>query len=290
MTAGIYAARKKLKTLILTENVGGQMVYSGNVENYSGFSAISGVDLTAQFRRHLETIPEDLELLEGKKVTLIDKNIVSFSVEDSSGKTYYAKAIIICSGRTPKSLGVAGEQKFLGKGVSVCAVCDAPLYKNKDVAVVGGGNSAMDALFTLSKLARRIYSIHPESRLAGDEVLKSKISGNAAITFFPESKIVEILGDKVVSGIKIIKPVGEQILPVQGVFIEIGWKPETSFDRLTRKNYDGEIIVDQNMQTNVPGLFAAGDVNNAWGEQIVIASGEGAKAAIAAASYIARLK
>ncbi len=174
--------------------------------------------------------------------------------------------------------------------MAVCATCDAPLFKNKDVAVVGGGNSAMDALLALSKVARRIYSVNLNQDLTGDEVLKSKIVSQPQITFYNNTKTLEVLGEQVVAGLKVQRQdVAEEVLPVSGIFVEIGYVPSNNFDQLTDKNQHGEIKVDQNLQTSVPGIFAAGDINDAWGEQIVIAAGEGSKAALAAADYLNRL-
>lgn len=291
MTAGIYTARKKLKTLILAKEVGGQMVWSSDVENYTGFSMISGGDLTNKFREHLDTIKEDLELKDGFEVTNIEKNITSFEVETKQGQNFFAKTIIIASGKSPRHLGIPGEEKFFGRGVAVCATCDAPLYKNKDVAVVGGGNSAMDAILALSKVARRVYSINMNDGLVGDEVLRNKITNSGNVSFFSQTKTLEIMGEQFVAGIKIQKFGHDaETLVVNGVFVEIGYVPSNDFDNLTHKNDKGEITVDGNLQTSVPGIFAAGDINDAWGEQIIIAAGEGAKAAIAVSDYLNRIR
>jgi len=291
MTAAIYTARKKLKTLLLTKQLGGQMVWSADVENYAGFSLITGVELTLKFEEHLKSIKEDLEVKDGTEVVRLEKNVKSFQVDTADGTAYYARAIIIASGKNPRRLGIPGEDKFFGHGVAVCATCDAPLYKNKDVAVIGGGNSAMDAILSLSKVARRIYSVNLNSELVGDNILKDKIHAIPSVKFFNSTKTVEIVGDQRVSGLR-LEPAGqaEQVVPVHGVFIEIGYEPSHAFDALTVKNQRGEIKVDQNLQTSVPGIFAAGDINDAWGEQIVIAAGEGAKAAMACADYLNRLR
>jgi NADH-dependent peroxiredoxin subunit F len=291
MTAAIYAARKKLKTLLLGKDVGGQMVWSSDVENYSGFSFITGADLTLKFQEHVQSVKEDLEVKLGVEVTDLQKNVVSFEVTDKTGASYYAKAVIIASGKNPRHLGIPGEDKFFGKGVAVCATCDAPLYKNREVAVVGGGNSAMDALLALSKVAKRVHSINLNPDLVGDEVLKNKIHQSQNVTFYNNTKTLEIVGEQSVTGLKIQKKdTPAQLVPVQGIFVEIGYVPSIAFDHLTAKNDKDEIKVDGNLQTNVPGLFAAGDINDAWGEQIVIAAGEGAKAAMAVADYLNRLK
>jgi alkyl hydroperoxide reductase subunit F len=291
MTAAIYTARKKLKTLLLAKQIGGQMVWSSDVENYTGFSMLSGADLTLRFKEHLQHITEDLEVQEGVEVVGMERNITTFEVETKDGQHLYAKAIIVASGKEPRHLGIPGEEKFYGRGVAVCATCDAPLYKSKDVAVVGGGNSAMDALLALSKVARRIYSVNVNEHLVGDEVLKSKVESCPNITFYNTAKTLAVIGEKGVSGLSIQKKDGSmEVLSVSGIFVEIGYVAANAFDRLTDKNEKGEVKVDRNLQSSVPGLFAAGDINDAWGEQIIIAAGEGAKAGIAVANYLNQAK
>lgn len=287
MTAAIYAARKKLKTLIVTKEVGGQMVWSSDVENYTGFTMISGGELAVRFRQHLTSIKESLELVDGIEIVELHKNVVSFEAIDKTGKSYYARSVIIASGKQPRHLGIPGEDKFFGKGVAVCATCDAPLYKNKDVAVVGGGNSAMDAILALSKVARTIYSVNVNDALVGDEVFKNKISSLPQVKFFNKTKTLEIKGETAVAQL-VVQTLGADArgLKVNGVFVEIGYTPSIGFDMLTEKNHHGEVKVDNNLQTSVPGIFAAGDINDAWGEQIIIAAGEGAKAALAVNDYL----
>ncbi len=291
MTASIYTARKKLKTLLIAKEAGGQMVWSSDVENYSGFSFITGADLTLKFEEHVKSIPEDLEVKYGEEVRELEKNITSFAVHTKVGETYYSRSIIIASGKNPKKLGIPGEDKFFGHGVATCATCDAPLYKGKTVAVVGGGNSAMDAILSLSKVAKQVHVVNINDDLSGDEILKEKIVSSSNVMIHKTTKALSIDGDKNVSSITIQK-LGQEpaTINVQGVFVEIGYEPSNSFDKLTEKNDLGEIIVDENLQTSVPGIFAAGDINNAWGEQIVIAAGEGAKAAIAVSDYLNKQK
>lgn len=287
MTAGIYTARKQLQTLILAKQVGGQMVWSSDIENYTGFSLITGADLTENFKKHLDTLKDNLELQEGVEVVSITRLITGFEVVDSLGKKYQSRSVIVASGKEPRHLGIPGEQEFYGKGVSVCATCDAPLYKNKDVAVIGGGNSAMDALQALSKIAKRVYSVNINEKLAGDDLLKKRVESLPNITFYPKAKTLEILGGKFVESLKIQdQNHREVILPVSGVFAEIGFAPSVHFAEIVNTNDHQEVMVDGNLQTSVPGIFAAGDCNDAWGEQIIIAAGEGAKAAMAAADFL----
>lgn len=287
MTAGIYTARKQLKTLILAKQVGGQMIWSSDIENYTGYSMVTGSDLTQKFHEHLDNLKENLELQEGVEVTRINKGITGFEVVDANGKKYYSKTVIIATGKDPRHLGIPGEKEFYGKGVAVCATCDAPLYKNKDVAVVGGGNSALDALMALSKVARTVYSINVNEKLTGDELVKKRVESTPNITFFSNAKTVKIEGEKNVSGLTIQTSSGEtRTLPVNGIFVEIGYTPASTFLENINLNSKGEVMVDSNMQTSMPGVFAAGDINDAWGEQIIIAAGEGAKAAIAVSNFL----
>jgi alkyl hydroperoxide reductase subunit F len=291
MTAAIYTARRKLKTLVLAKAVGGQMIWSADVENYTGFTMISGADLTLRFQEHMAALKEDLEVKLDVEVVSLEKNITSFVIEDKQGNVYYAKSVIVASGKNPRHLGVPGEEKLFGKGVAVCATCDGPLYKGKDVVVVGGGNSAMDAICSLSKSARQVYVINFTDDYTGEGLVKDRIMGCGNVKSFHSSKITEILGDTYVTGVKFQK-IGEpeQELAVSGVFIEIGYEPSIGFADILEKNEKNEIKVDKDLQTSVPGIFAAGDINDAWGEQIIIAAGEGAKAAMAVSNYFTRLK
>ena len=291
MTAAIYTARKKLNTLVLAKEAGGQMVWSSDVENYTGFTMITGADLTLKFEEHLEQLKENLEMKLGAEVVSLEQNITSFQVTDKVGNEYFAKTVIIASGKTPKRLGIPGESEFYGHGVSTCATCDAPLFKDKTVAVVGGGNSALDAALALSKTAQQVYIVNLNTGFVAETVLKEKLENSTNVKIFLNTKATSIVGDKVVTSLE-IQPFGrgKEVLQVGGVFVEIGYEPSHGFDNLTEKNEQGEIIVDGNLQSNVAGLFAAGDINDAWGEQIIIAAGEGAKAAMAVSNYLNKLK
>ncbi len=291
MTAGIYTARRKLNTLVLAKDAGGQMVWSADVENYTGYSMISGADLTLKFQEHMGSLKEDLEVKIGVEVSKLEKNITSFSVEDTKGNVYYSKTIIIASGKLPRHLGVPGEKELFGKGVAICATCDGPLYKGKNVAVVGGGNSAMDAICALSKVAKQVYVINMSDDYTGEGLVKDRINAIPNVKTYHQSKVVKINGTNNVEGM-VIQHMGkpDEELAVNGIFVEIGYEPSVSFANLVTKNEHNEIKVDKDLQTNVPGIFAAGDINDAWGEQIIIAAGEGAKAAMAVSNYLTNLK
>lgn len=291
MTAAIYTARKKLKTLLVTKEIGGQMIWSSDIENYTGFSLITGSELTAKFQEHLESLKDDLEVKTGVEIISLEKNITSFSLEDKQGNSYYSKTVIIATGKNPKHLGIPGEKEFYGHGVSTCATCDAPLYKNKTVAIVGGGNSALDAIVSLAKLAKKVFVVNINQQLVGDEIIKEKAIAFSNVEIINNTKAIAVIGEKQVTQLE-IQEFGKdnRKLDVDGVFIEIGYEPSTDFDNLTGKNNSGEIKVDSNLQTTMAGLFAAGDVNDAWGEQIVIAAGEGAKAAMSVSNYLNKIK
>ncbi|OGE32312.1 hypothetical protein A3D83_02610 [Candidatus Daviesbacteria bacterium RIFCSPHIGHO2_02_FULL_41_10] len=292
ITAAIYTVRKNLKVLMLTKIIGGQASLSGDVENYPGFTMISGADLANKFKAELVAFEsKGLWLKEGVEVTELSGADPDFSVKTSDGKRYQGKTVIIASGRTPKMLGVPGEKELLGKGVATCATCDGPFYRDRDVAVVGGGNSALDAVFSLQKIARSVTIVNITETLRGDEILMKNVTDSPKVKILNNHEVLEILGEGAVGGIKIRvkKTKEEQVLPVSGVFIEIGWMPSTGFDKLTDKNDKGEIEVDQYGASSIPGIYACGDVNDQPGEQIVIAAGEGAKTGLRVTEHLARV-
>ena len=292
ITAAIYAVRKNLKVLVLTKDIGGQAALSGDIENYPGFTLISGDDLAKQFRMELVNFEnQGLWVKTGVEVVDLSGADPQFSVKTSDGSQYHGKTVIIASGRVPKMLGIPGEKEFFRKGVTTCATCDAPFYKDKDVAVVGGGNSALDAAFSLIKVARSVTVINNTDNLRGDEILLKNVTSSPKVKVLNNTEVLQILGEKGVGGIKVkVKGTNEEeILPVSGVFIEIGWTPSTVFDKLTDKNDSGEIEVDTYGATSIPGIYACGDVNDSWGEQIVIAAGEGSKTALRVAEHLSKV-
>ncbi len=292
IAAAIYAVRKNLKVLVLTKDIGGQAVLSGDVENYPGFTMITGADLAKKFKEELMTFEKmGLWMKEGVEVVDLNGADPDFSVKTSDGNNYHSKTVIIASGRNPKMLGIPGEKELFGKGVATCAACDAPFYKDKDVVVIGGGNSALDTAFSLIKIARSLVIINTTDALRGDEILLKNVTSSPKVKVLNNFEALEILGDQAVGGVKIKNKATneERILTVSGVFVEIGWTPSTSFDKLTDKNDKGEIEVDAYGATSIPGIYAAGDVNDIWGEQIVIAAGEGAKTALRVAEHLSKV-
>jgi NADH-dependent peroxiredoxin subunit F len=288
ITAGIYAARKKMDFLIVTGDVGGQAGWSGDVENYTGYQFVTGPELVAKFEEHIKQygirIKENEEAVDIKKTG----NIVFVTTKKSE---YQARAVIIASGKYSRELNVPGEKEFKNKGLTYCATCDGPLFAGKDVAVIGGGNSALDAALQLIKIAKKIYLVNIADKLTGDPVMMEKVLSAPSITVLNSAKVAEITGERFVSGIKISeKGLAEKVLSVQGIFVEIGLVPNSRFARGIEKNELGEIIINKKNETNIPGIFAAGDVTDITEKQIIIAAGEGSKATLEAFRYLSRMK
>ena len=287
ITASVYAARKRMSLLVITRDIGGQAALSGEIENYTGYQFISGPELVAKFEQHLKKY--GIELKENEEVKEVEKKDNSILIKTGKGN-YEAKTAVIASGKRSKELGVAGEAEFKNRGLTYCATCDGPLFSGKDVAVIGGGNSALDATMQLIKIAKRIYLINIGSELEGDLIIQEKIKGSNKASILNNTRVVAITGDKMVNAIKIKTKDEEKALSVQGVFVEIGLIPNSEFTQEIEKNKDGEIKVNCRNETNVPGIFAAGDVTDVPEKQIIIAAGDGAKAALGAFRYLSRNK
>jgi alkyl hydroperoxide reductase subunit F len=289
MTAAVYAARKKLNTLLLSKDRGGQVNWTLGIENYMGYQFIEGPELIHKFEEQIKKFP--LETRIGEVVSNLSRTDSGFEAKTDSGETYQAKAAIIATGKRPRPLNVTGEEEFRGRGVTYCAVCDGPLFSGMKVAVIGGGNSALEAVDDMVKIADHVYlvSLTP---LTGDQILIDKMQAANNLTMFLEHEVVTIIGDKFVEGVKIrdLKTKQQRELQVAGVLIEIGLMPNSDIVKgVVALNHLGEIEVNCNNETNVPGLFAAGDVTSVPEKQIVVAAGEGAKAALQAHRYLQRL-
>jgi len=292
MTAAVYAARKRLKTLLVSDNLGGQPLTTAGVENYMGYQFIEGSELMRKFEEQVKQFPLDVEIKIGHKGASLSRIDSGFEVRTDRGETYQAKAAIVATGKRPRQLNVSGERKLLGKGVTYCAICDGPLFAGEKVAIIGGGNSALEAADDMIKIAEQVYlvSLTP---LTGDQILIDKVTGASNLTIFLEHEVLEIKGENRVEGIKIrgLKSKHERDVDVAGVFIEIGLSPNSeAMKGITTLNRLGEVEVNCANETDVPGLFAAGDVSNVPEKQIVVAAGEGAKAALQAHRYLQRLK
>jgi len=289
MTAAVYAARKKLNTLLISYDIGGQVLWTTGIENYMGYQFIEGLELMKKFEEQVKQFPLDMKT--GERVSSLSQTNGGFEVRTDKGESYQAKAAIIAAGKRPRQLNVPGEEKLRGRGVTYCAICDGPLFTGENVAVIGGGNSALEAADDMVKIAERVYlvSLTP---LTGDQILIDKVKAANNLTMFLEHEVLEIKGESRVKGIKIrdLKSKQERELDVGGIFIEIGLIPNSEpFKGIASLNGFGEIEVSCANETGVPGLFAAGDVTNIPEKQIVVAAGEGAKAALKAHRYLQRL-
>ena len=287
ITAAVYAARKNMSVLVITKDIGGQAAISGDVENYTGYQFITGPELSIKFEEHMRRY--DIEVKENEEVIKIEKKD-NLCVVISGRGSYQAKAIIIASGKRSKELNVPGEEEFKNKGLTYCATCDGPLFAQKDVAVIGGGNSALDAALGLINIVNKIYMINIASELTGDAIMIEKVSENKKVTILNNAQVEEILGDKMVSGIKITRENRQELLSVKGIFVEVGLVPNSSFAEELGKNEYGEIKVNVRNETNIQGIFAAGDVTDVPEKQIIIACGEGSKACLSAFKYLATSK
>ncbi len=284
LTAGVYCARKMLNTMIISENIGGQALESWAIENYMGYRVVTGEDLMKKFEEQVRNLKIRLEL---DRVTSITKEDSLFVVKTISGAELRAKTLILTQGNRPRKLGVANEEQYLGRGLSICSTCDGPLYKGKKVAVVGGGNSALQTTLEMSDLAASVDLI-VRSTIRADAVYVQKLEEKKNVTVHLNAHVTALEGEKFLSAITIQDENGaEQKLTLDGVFIEIGWLPNTDMvTDLVKLNEKKEIIIDINGKTSAPGIFAAGDVTNVKSKQIVIASGDGAKAALEAYWYL----
>jgi len=287
ITAAVYAARKKMDILVITKDIGGQASWSGDIQNYTGYQFISGPELAIKFEEHMRKF--DFEIKENeevKEVTSRKENIFIKTDKDN----YQTKTVIVTSGKRSRELGVPGEQEFKNKGLTYCATCDGPLFAGRDVAIIGGGNSALDAALQLIKIANRIYIINFTDNLTGDGIMQDKVRADKKVSIFNNSRVKEILGDAFVQAIKIEEDKEEKMLDVQGIFVEIGLIPNSDFAVDLEKNERKEIVVNQRNETNILGVFAAGDVTNVPEKQIIIAAGEGAKAVLSAFRYLSTKK
>jgi NADH-dependent peroxiredoxin subunit F len=284
LTAGVYCARKMLATVIISENIGGQALESWAIENYMGYRMIAGEELMKKFEEQVRTLNIRLEL---DRVTGITREKNLFVVKTVSGVEVKAKALILTQGNRPKKLGVANEEQYLGRGLSICSTCDGPLYKGKKVAVVGGGNSALQTAVEMSEIATSVDLI-VRSTIRADPVYVGKMKEKKNITVHLNTQVTGVEGEKFLSAVTIKNEKGEeQKLVLDGVFIEIGWLPNTDMVAdLVALNGKKEISVDCNGRTSVPGIFAAGDVTSVRSKQIIIAAGDGAKAALEAFDYL----
>lgn len=287
ITAAVYAARKKMNLLVVTQDIGGQAAWSGDIENYTGYQFVTGPELVTKFEEHMRKYRIDCKEQEAVVSVESSEGVVKIRTVKAE---YRARAVIIASGKVSKDLGVPGESQYKNKGLTYCATCDGPLFAGKDVAVIGGGNSALDAALQLIKIARHVYIVNNLPKLGGDGVMREKVESAPNVTVLNDSRVTAVTGGAMVTGIAIKRNGRSESIDVGGVFVEIGLIPNSGFARGVEKNGKGEIMINLRNETSVPGIFAAGDVTDVAEKQIIIAAGEGSKAALSAFKYINHLK
>jgi len=285
LTAALYTARRSLKTLVLSKTLGGQAILPACVENFPGFIKTDGITLVNTWKEQAITAGAKIRY---ELVNSIQSNNQEFKITTDANNIYSAKAVVLALGRTPKKLNVPGEDKFTGKGVAYCATCDAPLFMGKDVAVVGGGNAALDAALLLSGIANKVYLLNRSGACRAEAALLKKLK-ISTIELQLNTVIEAIKGENFVESI-IIKNVNtnsSKEVPVQGIFIEIGGDVNSDLVKeLVKLNDRQEIVIDKFNRTSVPGIFAAGDATEVPFKQMIVAAGEGTKAALSAYHYI----
>jgi len=283
ITASVYAARKRLDFLVISKDIGGQAALSGDIENYTGYQFITGPELAVKFREHMQVFGIKLNSPEEAREIKRENNLIRLVTDKGE---YLAKTLIIATGSRPRLLNVPGEREFKNKGVTYCATCDGPLFKDKAISIIGGGNSALDAALQMIKISPKIYMINIANGLTGDPIMIEKVIKSERVKVFNNAQVKRIYGNAFVEGIEIEKDSRALDFKLQGVFIEIGWIPNSDFAKTVKKNNSAEIIVDSENKTSIEGIFACGDVTCVREKQIIVACGEGAKASLGAFKYL----
>ena len=287
--AGLYAARYQMKSIIIGETFGGETATGGLIENYPGYADIDGFDLMMKFREQVASY--DVPILDDK-VSAVKKDSNDFQIETESGEKYIASSVILGIGRERRKLGLQNEDEWTGKGVSFCSTCDAPLHRENIVAIVGGGNAAIEGAVLLSKYASTVYLIYRRNKFTRPEPVNLKLLNDSKnIIQLLDTNVTSLLGDDGLNEISIDKPYNNSTnLNVDGLFIEIGADPRVEIPiqlgiNLNEKN---EVIVNNEMETNVAGILAAGDLTDASGDlkQTITAAAQGAIAAKSAYTYV----
>ncbi len=285
MSASIYASRKRMDFLMLSEDFAGQMNVAGEIENYPGFKKTDWRELSDKFKEQLEYNNIEITYESVKK---IERGMDGHFIVKTDENEHETETIIYATGARARHLNVPGEDTYSNKGVTYCAICDGPLFKDKTVAVIGGGDAALEAIDFLLRIAKKIYVLTVNPKLIGHEYLVERVEGNERVEVIGNSKTVEILGNgKFVTGLKYDQQGQIKQLDLEGVFVEIGRVPNTEpLKGFVDIEKDGHIIIDKYAQTSVPGIFAAGDCTDLHGYQFAISGGEGVKALLNAAKYL----
>jgi len=290
LTAAMYTSRQGLRTLVITKDIGGQAILTNDIENFPGFGHIGGFDLMSKFEKQARTF--GVEFAYEEVVSVIEDEPACITIKTANNNEYSCCVLILAFGKTPRDLNVPGEQELKGRGVSYCAVCDGPFFKNKTVAVVGAGEHALEAAVYLKELASRVYIVHRTDKPIGSEETINSLN-QSNVSFVASSIVKAIEGDSRVESLVIdnSKTKSESKLDIDGVFVEMGYVAKTEIVRdIVQLNASKEIVVDKHCATSTEGIFAAGDVTDVPYKQAIISAGQGATAALSAYNYIQRLK
>lgn len=285
-TAALYAARAALAPVMVTGPLlGGQLLYTQHIQNFPGFLDQSGANLVDIFKKQVEELNVPMIF---ESVTQVDLSKRPFTLTLSSRETIQTETLVIATGSSPKSLGVDGEKRLTGHGVSVCATCDGFFYKGKKVCIIGGGNSALYEALFLTRIAGPVFLIYTDSQLKGEEALLEQVQQLPNLTLMPKSQVLAFEGQDKLTGVRIRRDGQEELLSVSGAFVAIGQKPNTAlFSGQLVMDEQGYLIVDKDTQAcSVPGVFACGDVQNVLYRQAIIACGSGAIAALSAQAFL----
>lgn len=285
LTAAIYSTRRRLSTLVLTGDMGGQTATTMDIENYPGVDFATGPDLMNDFAAQARKFGAEIVIDPAAEINKHTDD--GFTVTTIGGKQYHGSAIILAAGKAHRHLDVPGEEQFKNRGVVYCATCDAPLFEGKTVMVVGGGSAAFDAALLLAKIANHVYLVHRRDEFKAEAILIERAQEDPKIEFITHATVKNIKGGTFVEKVTLDTLEGERELMVEGVFVEIGQIVDSRFAaQLVELNESGEVIIDTNNQTTQPGIFAAGDMTSVPFKQTVISAGEGAKAALSAYNFL----
>ena len=293
IAAGVYAARKKMKTVLIAKEFGGQSLVSADIQNWIGTKSLSGLELAERLEAHLRA-QKEIEIVEDDLVEKVEKSSGGFAVTTKNGKNFETKTILVCSGSRRRRLGIPGEDRLDGKGIVWCSTCDAPLFNEKDVAVVGAGNAGLEAVRDLFPYANKVYLLNRGDKIRGDAVTFEGIKKNPKLEIMMNAEPKEFLGDVMLTGLRYVDKASakEKELNVQGVFIEIGSLPNVEFlGDLVKRNKFNEIVVDAETQmSSQPGIWAAGDASSVFYKQNNISAGDAIKAVLNIDEYLHNIK
>lgn len=290
-TAAIYAARKKLSVLLLSEEPGGEVRNSGKIENWPGDGETTGIELAQKLIDHVK-LHSDVVSVVGDRISQIEQQSDNIFLCQGQQNKYRGRSVIYATGRRPRLLNIPGEEKFANKGVTYCATCDAPLFSDKEVAVIGGGNTGAEAVIMLQRIAKKIHLMHIGNKLTADPILVESFLHDPKVEIHYNAITTGVEGETLVSALtyRDTQDNSEHSLSVQGIFVSIGAEPNSeAVQNVVELDSYKSIVTDRYGKTSMSGLFAAGDVTNIRDAQIVVAAGHGCSAALSAGDYLTRL-